>query len=102
MKKAVVITVQALFLTLIVLFGSSEAAIIYSESFVSEQTYCPGSSQYDHWALFRQQLDTNTNNFTSVTFGMELMAPGHAMEGHGRSGLVVGAGIVGEMPTQWN
>jgi hypothetical protein len=67
MKKAVVITVQALFLTLIVLFGSSEAAIIYSESFVSEQTYCPGSSQYDHWALFRQQLDTNTNNFTSVT-----------------------------------
>ncbi len=41
--------------------------VIYSESFSSGSTYCPGSSQWDNWKTFYGSLDTTSKRFVKVT-----------------------------------
>ncbi|MBC7426840.1 MAG: hypothetical protein H7321_09925, partial [Bacteroidia bacterium] len=47
--------------------ASSQAKIIYSDSFSGGSTYCPGTTQYDGWGTFRAKLDTNSIRFKKVT-----------------------------------
>ena len=55
-------------LTLFCLRTESKAQnVIYSDTFVVSQSYCPGSSQYDKWGTFRAALDTASNQFLKVT-----------------------------------
>ena len=66
MKSYIKITI---FVLAIISFSLNIAAqsIIYSEKFTAGIGYCPGEPQYDNWGAFRNQLDTNTFFFTSVT-----------------------------------
>lgn len=56
-------------MTLLLLIGYQTKAqnVIYSDSFVVGQSYCPGSTQYDKWVTFRAALDTSTNQFLKIT-----------------------------------
>ena len=63
------------FAFLMPLSGQAQS-FVYSQTFTSGSTYCPGSAQYDNWGTFRSQLDTNLNNFTSLTFTGSLNTTG--------------------------
>ena len=65
-KKAIFIC-QILLLLILTWDGFAAADIIYSQTFTNQATYCPGSSQYDNWASFRQQLNANVHHFMRVT-----------------------------------
>ncbi|MGB5943846.1 MAG: T9SS type A sorting domain-containing protein [Leeuwenhoekiella sp.] len=65
----VVITEPTLPLTA---FTSEE--LVYEETFVNGQTYCPGDPNYDNWTSFRNNIDTSLS-YTSITLsGSELIA----------------------------